>query len=39
MNFDNLPELHWEYGYHTLWGIVITFTVSLLLFMKHKRWL
>ncbi len=39
MNFDNLPELHWQYGYHTFWAIVITFTVSLLAFMKHKNWL
>ena len=39
MNFDHLPELHWQYSYYAFWGIVITFTTSVLLYMKHKRWL
>ena len=23
MNFDNMPELHWHYGYFYLWGFML----------------
>lgn len=39
MNFDNMPELHWEYGYHTVWFVMILIAVSLLIYFRRKRWL
>jgi magnesium transporter len=37
MNFDILPELHWEYGYLLFWGVVVVIAGSLLWFMRRKR--
>jgi magnesium transporter len=39
MNFDHLPELHWEYSYYVLLGIMIVIFVVMLLYFKKKRWL
>src|SRR4029450_11390586 len=30
MNFDVLPELHWQWGYALFWGAAIAIAVSLL---------
>jgi magnesium transporter len=38
MNFENIPELHWKYGYFILWGIMVTIFVGLLFFVKRKKW-
>lgn len=35
MNFDNMPELHWHYGYFIMLGIM--FVVTLLVYRKLKR--
>ena len=39
MNFDFMPELHWQFGY--VWAIclMIVFTLAVLLFFKLKKWL
>lgn len=39
MNFDNIPELHYEYGYHIFWGVLIIIFIFMLLFFRRKRWL
>ena len=39
MNFDNIPELHWQNGYFYFWGISVTIVIGLLVFFKRKRWL
>jgi magnesium transporter len=39
MNFDNIPELHYEYGYHIFWSILIIIFVFMLLFFRRKRWI
>lgn len=39
MNFDNMPELHWKYGYFGLWGVMLVIGLLLLWFFKRKRWL
>jgi len=39
MNFDNMPELHWEYSYYVLLGTMIATVISLVVFFRHKRWL
>ena len=39
MNFDNMPELHWEYGYFYLLGIMLTIAIALLFYFKRKKWM
>lgn len=39
MNFKNMPELEWHYGYFTILGIMGIVSVGLLLFFKKKKWL
>ena len=39
MNFDNIPELHYKYSYHFLWGIMIVIFVGMLFYFKRKKWL
>ena len=39
MNFDNIPELHWEHGYQFAIVVMIMFAVLPYLFFRHKRWL
>ncbi|CAF4444968.1 unnamed protein product, partial [Adineta steineri] len=38
MNFDNMPELHWEYGYFmVLFGMAVLTLIMFCVF-KRKRW-
>ena len=39
MNFDNMPELHWKYGYFGLWGVMLVIGLLLLWFFRRKHWL
>jgi len=39
MNFDNMPELHWKYGYLGVWGIMIIVFLIMVIYFKRKRWL
>ena len=39
MNFDNIPELHYEYGYPMVWGIMILMFIAMLVYFKRKKWL
>jgi magnesium transporter len=39
MNFDNIPELHWQNGYFYVWGIMITLVIGMLIYFKRKDWL
>ena len=39
MNFDNMPELHWKYGYFILLGFMAFVSVGLLLLFRRKKWL
>jgi len=38
MNFDNMPELHYKYGYFGAWGLMISVFILMLLYFKKKRW-
>lgn len=38
MNFNNIPELSWKYGYMGFWIISIIIIVSMLLYFKRKKW-
>jgi magnesium transporter len=37
MNFENMPELKWKYGYYVTWGIMISVACVLLLFFRKKK--
>ena len=39
MNFENMPELGWQWGYPMVWIAIIIVSVSMLLYFKHKKWL
>lgn len=39
MNFDIMPELHWEYGYPVALSVMIAFPALLYVIFKRRRWL
>ncbi|WP_281256741.1 CorA family divalent cation transporter [Neisseria iguanae] len=39
MNFDNMPELHWHYGYYAMLGLMAAIIIGLLIFFFRKKWL
>jgi len=39
MNFKNMPEIEWTWGYYTVWAIMLAITSGLLLWFKKKDWL
>jgi magnesium transporter len=39
MNFDNMPELHWHYGYAFSWAVIVLSTVAQLIFFRRKKWI
>ena len=38
MNFDYMPEIHWEYGYHFSLALMTGTVVSLLYYFRRKGW-
>jgi magnesium transporter len=39
MNFVNLPELHFQYGYYYLWIALILMSSAMLLYFRRKKWI
>lgn len=39
MNFENMPELKWEYGYFGVWGIMIVTLFGMIFYFKKQKWL
>jgi magnesium transporter len=39
MNFRNMPELGWEFGYYTVWGIMIAIVVIMLVYFRKRKWI
>ena len=39
MNFDNMPELHWRYGYVIVLGAMLITGVAMVMWFKYKGWL
>lgn len=39
MNFTNMPELHWHFGYPLALAAMVAMGVVLYLVFRHKRWL
>ncbi len=38
MNFINIPELQWRYGYLGIWCVMILVTSCLIVFFRKRRW-
>jgi magnesium transporter len=38
MNFDNMPELRWEWGYFAILGIMASIGIFMLFYFKRKKW-
>jgi magnesium transporter len=39
MNFKNMPELEWPWGYGFAWLVIGVITVCMILFFRKKKWL
>ncbi len=38
MNFDNMPELHWKYGYFFIIGLMLLLLLGMIYYFKKKKW-
>ncbi|MCC5921560.1 MAG: magnesium/cobalt transporter CorA [Cyclobacteriaceae bacterium] len=38
MNFTNMPELEWKYGYFGIWTIMISIFLGMVIYLKKKKW-
>ena len=39
MNFKNMPELNWEYGYYFVWGVNLFIGFLIYKWVKKKQWI
>ncbi|MGK0365247.1 MAG: magnesium transporter [Saprospiraceae bacterium] len=39
MNFENIPELHNQYGYFILLGVMLIISIGSILYFKSRKWL
>ncbi len=39
MNFKNIPELQWEYGYYMVLGLMVVIALAMLGYFRKKQWL
>ncbi len=37
-NFDNVPELHYEYSYFIMWGVMLVVAAIMLYYFKKNKW-
>lgn len=37
-NFDYLPEIHWNFGYFAMWGVMGIVVLIMLVYFKRKKW-
>lgn len=38
MNFENMPELHWKYGYFLILGFMFILLLGMVYYFKKKKW-
>ncbi|MDI1316014.1 magnesium/cobalt transporter CorA [Flavobacterium sp.] len=38
MNFENMPELHWQYGYFIIVGVMALLLLGMIYYFKKKKW-
>ncbi len=38
MNFFNMPELNWKWGYLSIWAVMVLIFVGMIIYFKRKKW-
>lgn len=38
MNFNNMPELRYEFGYHIVMGVMFLIVLGMIYYFKRRRW-
>lgn len=38
MNFKNMPEIQWQYGYVSVWGVILIIFLGMVLYFRKKNW-
>ncbi|MEJ1222950.1 magnesium/cobalt transporter CorA [Sediminicola sp. 1XM1-17] len=38
-NFDVVPELHYQYSYFIMWGVMIIVAIGMLIYFRKRKWL
>ncbi|WP_375605055.1 magnesium/cobalt transporter CorA [Flavobacterium davisii] len=38
MNFDNMPELHWKYGYFMVLVFMVVLLIAMAIYFKWRKW-
>lgn len=39
MNFTNMPEIHWKYGYAAVWGFMILVVAFMFYVLRRNKWM
>jgi magnesium transporter len=39
MNFENMPELYWEYGYFFILAIMLVIVTGMLIYFRRRKWI
>ncbi len=39
MNFKNMPELDWPWGYPVIWMVMVAIVILMFVYFKRKKWL
>lgn len=39
MNFDNMPELRWQWGYFAVLGVIALLVIGMLVYFRRRKWL
>jgi len=39
MNFEFMPELHWKWGYFSIWGFMVVIFIGMLFYFRRKKWI
>jgi magnesium transporter len=39
MNFRNMPEIEWEYGYYSVLVVMVIMVLGMLIFFRKKKWI
>jgi magnesium transporter len=39
MNFENMPEIEWEFGYYSVLIVMVVMVVGMLTYFRRKKWI
>lgn len=38
MNFANMPELQWKFGYLAIWLVIVAVSLGMIIYFRKKKW-